>query len=125
MPWPKPDTHSVQSTWPPFAEAMRLYGAAGLPKIQQMRIAGFVETSSMKPTVGRIVHFVQGELHLPAIIVRVWSDTCVNLQVFTDGSNSDQVRNTSEAPNLKWVTSVTLDETATQQRSWHWPERES
>ena len=54
----------------------------------------------MKPTIGRLVHFVQkkpsiygenaGVVHLPAIIVAVWGESCVNLQVFTDGTNSDE-----------------------------------
>ena len=83
----------------------------------------------MKPTIGRIVHFVQKKpagygdalVHLPAIIVGVWGDTCVNLQVFTDGTNSDA----DETNRVKWVTSATLDETETPQpRTWHWPERE-
>jgi hypothetical protein len=78
----------------------------------------------MKPTIGRIVHFVQDKFTLPAIIVNVWSDTCVNLQVFTDGSNSDPISMSSECPNLKWVTSATFDESAEpQQRTWHWPPR--
>ena len=83
----------------------------------------------MKPTIGRIVHFVQKKpagygdalVHLPAIIVAVWGDTCVNLQVFTDGTNSDA----DETNRVKWVTSATLDEeVAPQPRTWHWPERE-
>lgn len=90
----------------------------------------------MKPTIGRLVHFVQRKpamyqpaagsdapfalVHLPAIITAVWGDTCVNLQVFTDGTNSDEM---NMAP-IKWVTSSSLDATATQERSWHWPERE-
>jgi len=83
----------------------------------------------MKPTIGRIVHFVQKRpagygdalVHLPAIIVAVWGDTCVNLQVFTDGTNSDP----EETNRVKWITSASLDETETPQpRTWHWPERE-
>ena len=83
----------------------------------------------MKPKIGRIVHFVQKKpagygdalVHLPAIIVAVWGDACVNLQVFTDGTNSDA----DETNRVKWVTSATLDETETPQpRTWHWPERE-
>lgn len=87
----------------------------------------------MKPTIGRIVHYVQRKpaiyqpkegpvslVHLPAIITAVWGDTCVNLQVFTDGTNSDD-QNMSA---VKWVTSSSLDDTGTQERSWHWPERE-
>lgn len=82
----------------------------------------------MKPTIGRIVHFVQkkpagygeGFVHLPAMIVGVWGDTCVNLQVFTDGSNSEG--GDYSAVSTKWVTSATQDETASQPRTWHWPE---
>jgi hypothetical protein len=80
------------------------------------------------PSIGRIVHLTQkrpeaygnGLVHLPAIITAVWSDTCVNLQVFTDGGNSEDGYGGS---NIKWVTSVTMDETAIQPRSWHWPEK--
>lgn len=87
----------------------------------------------MKPSIGRIVHFVQekptvwqkeGEpkilVHLPAIITAAWSDTCVNLQVFTDGTNSDDANISS----VKWITSVSLDENENPSaRTWHWPER--
>ena len=46
----------------------------------------------MKPTVGRIVHFKSADASqmgngaevVPAIITRVWSDTCVNLTVMRD-----------------------------------------
>ena len=77
----------------------------------------------MKPTIGRIVIYTlyqdgliepcrqnYGETELPAVIVRVWSDTCVNLKVLTDGS-TDQ-----------WVTSVCYDASASP-RTWRWPER--
>lgn len=82
----------------------------------------------MKPTIGRIVHFVQKKpagygdalVHLPAIITAVWGETCVNLQVFTDGTNSDE-QNMSP---VKWVTSASLDDSENPQpRTWHWPER--
>ena len=70
-----------------------------------------------KPSVGRVVHYqVAGHDSddirynyakiLPAIIVRVWSDTCVNLKVFTDG------------PNDGWKTSVVLGNEPGQ---WSWP----
>lgn len=88
----------------------------------------------MKPTIGRIVYFVQEKpaiyqpkegpkvlVHLPAIITAVWGDACVNLQVFTDGTNSDE-QNMSA---VKWVTSATLGASENPQpRTWHWPERE-
>jgi hypothetical protein len=82
----------------------------------------------MKPSIGRMVHFVQRKpaiygdqlVHLPAIVVAVHSDTCVNLQVFTDGTNSDSY----ETQGVKWMTSVLQDEAALQVGSWHWPERD-
>jgi hypothetical protein len=79
----------------------------------------------MKPSIGRIVHFVQGDIHLPAMIVRVWGDIMLNLQVFTDGANSEPVKHSSDAsPNLKWVTSVSYDGSgAPAERTWHWPEQ--
>ena len=83
----------------------------------------------MKPSIGRIVHFVQkkpegyseGLVHIPAIIIAVWSDTCVNLQVFTDGSNSEG--SDHYQTSVKWITSSSLDETGLQPRTWHWPEK--
>lgn len=80
----------------------------------------------MKPSIGRTVHFVldrgpnKGQ-HRPAVIVRVWSDTCVQLQVFTDSDATD--RYNDQIPNPLWATSVTYDETAEKIYSWHWPER--
>jgi hypothetical protein len=81
----------------------------------------------MKPTIGRTVIFhcdpyTDQQLHgsgqpgngiscspdLPAVVVHVWSETCVNLKVFTDG------------PDDIWVTSVTE---GTGMRQWSWPER--
>ena len=90
----------------------------------------------MKPSIGRIVHFVQYKpesywvkdqpkptVHLPAIIVSIWSDTCVNLQVFTDGTNSETGPNSNPA-SVKWVTSVALDEGESPNAyTWHWPEQ--
>lgn len=86
----------------------------------------------MKPTIGRIVTFVQKKnptydgdciVHLPAIIVAVHDDTCVNLQVFTDGSNSEPGPN-SNPPSAKWITDVTLDASEhPQPYTWHWPKR--
>lgn len=42
----------------------------------------------MDPTVGRIVHYKcvdDGEIR-PAIVTKVWTEDCVNLLVFLDGS---------------------------------------
>jgi hypothetical protein len=85
----------------------------------------------MKPTIGRIVHFVQEKpashqpkegprvlVNLPAIITAVWGETCVNLQVFTDGTNSDEMNMAA----VKWVPLASLDASETPQpRTWHWP----
>lgn len=75
----------------------------------------------MKPTIGRIVLYNTTEadreyfkdLHgnqaeqLPAIIVAVWGDACVNLKVLCD----------AECPDL-WKTSAQL---GTHEGSWEWP----
>jgi hypothetical protein len=72
----------------------------------------------IKPTVGRTVLYVLGEGSnlgqiRPAIIVRVWSDNCVQLQIFTDGEN-DQL------PNVHWATSVLYNPDGFTMRTWHW-----
>jgi hypothetical protein len=73
-----------------------------------------------KPSIGRIVHYClesgpkEGE-YRPAIIVKVWSETCVNLQVFTDNDNDN-------LPNAYWVTSALEGEVGTK-RTWCWPQR--
>lgn len=87
-----------------------------------------------KPTVGRIVLYTPNwhdaeaynfykdpENHnqplpeVPAIITQVWSDTCVNLQVITDGNG------------IHWRTSMNLSAGKNEYGghpaySWHWPE---
>ena len=71
----------------------------------------------MKPTIGRIVRYrtteedresmrknhqnVQEEL--PAIIVAVWSDTCVNLKVLLDGEGDMWVTSSSQGNDeMNW-----------------------
>lgn len=69
----------------------------------------------MAPTIGRIVHLrvaPDGDVEAPfapAVIVRVWSDTCVNLRVFMDDN---------ETPAL--VTSVVEGD---ELGDWRWPPR--
>jgi hypothetical protein len=72
-----------------------------------------------KVSVGAIVNYVlpddskhPGEIR-PAIVVRKWSDTCVNLQVFCDGSNDYPY-----ADGTLWVTSALYSDEK-QPRSWH------
>lgn len=76
-----------------------------------------------KPSVGRIVHYVLSESEsspelknnnatvLPAVIVRVWSETCVNLKVSVDGHQVDV-----------WKTSVLFSEEP-KPGFWSWPPR--
>jgi hypothetical protein len=81
--------------------------------------------SRQRPSVGRIVHYVMDELdsqyhpgaHRPAIIVNVWSDDCVNLQVFADNVNDND-----HGDPLLWVTSSARDDSGAEHRSWHFPE---
>ena len=80
-----------------------------------------------QPTVGRIVHFVidehtakqfndckdgnsvqAGEV-LPAVIVRTWGGTCVNLRVLRDAGTDG------------WVTSVAQEDETCATRCWRWP----
>lgn len=82
------------------------------------------------PSVGRIVHFVMPESsrypgeHRPAIIVKIWdatpkTDSMVQLQVFTDGSNDGELFKSG----LFWATSVHYaDPSEKKPYTWHWPE---
>ena len=75
------------------------------------------------PALGRIVHYILPDGHhigdhRPAIITRVWSDTCVNLTVFTDSENDGFPPN-----GLIHRTSVSFHEAVRHEfGSWHWPE---
>lgn len=67
----------------------------------------------MKPSIGRIVHFVWGATHFPAIVINVRSDETVNLEPFVDRP---------DAPTGAQL-EVMHNEQA-QHNTWHWPERE-
>lgn len=64
------------------------------------------EGDRMTPTIGRIVHVLMapdsnnGSDVAPAVITRVWSDTCVNLRVLRDGYPGPE----------EWLTSWSLHE---------------
>lgn len=74
----------------------------------------------MKPTIGRVVIYNTTEedkasarknfdnvvQQLPAIIVNVWSDTCINVRVFSDGGS------------MLWKTSINQGD---QPGQWNWP----
>jgi hypothetical protein len=74
----------------------------------------------MKPTIGRIVlykptteenekFYKDGNKSetLPGIIVGVWGEDCVNIQLFTDTSK-----------NFEWKTSILKGE---EEGQWSWP----
>lgn len=87
--------------------------------------AGAVETvKQVKPSLGRIViyHFSPyeeidmakngGAEVAPAVVVRVWSDTVVNLKILTDSSMD------------LWKPNVKLDKAVNPRDGyWTWPER--
>lgn len=79
-------------------------------------------SAAQRPRIGDVVHYVlpggryPGE-HRPAFVVKVWSETHVNLQVFVDGANDYPEYNGSV-----WATSVPFDASGRQLMSWHWPE---
>jgi hypothetical protein len=73
----------------------------------------------MKPTVGRIVEYTTADRNgkkvvRPAMVVAVWSETCINLQVFTDGYNDNDY-----GVNTVWKTSVMSDENKNH-NTWDW-----
>lgn len=87
----------------------------------------------MKPTIGRIVLVTIGTEHgeavtRPALVVRVWSDDCVNLLLFLDGGNDDRhVSNLGGAHPFAergnapvWLTSSLMGDGVGQ---WSWPPR--
>jgi hypothetical protein len=71
------------------------------------------------PSVGRIVHYFtqDGAEVRPAIITRVWSPECVNLQVFGEPLPNE--------PQGMFPTSVMkhLDGAQSKPRTWTWPPR--
>ena len=76
----------------------------------------------MKPSIGRIVHFVGASPttaadHYAAIVTHVWSDFCINLFVFANGGQEDGLH-----AGVK--TSVVYAEVPAVGHSWHWPERD-
>lgn len=72
-----------------------------------------------KPSIGRIVIYrtstdAQQDCCYPAIITRVWTDECVNLEVFGDESGP------LGEPQGRFPTSVAY---GTERRQWSWPPR--
>lgn len=98
----------------------------------------------MDVSVGRVVHFVYDESsamqanqlggnqvragHIePAIIVRTWGGTTVQLKVFRDGPKDLWVTSVQEEPKqgLQAFSAGQLgdEDPGWTQRTWHWPPR--
>lgn len=90
-----------------------------------------------KATIGRIVHYYEGDWEAPkhyseaqqkgwsgsngtrihpAMITRVWSDNCVNLQVFFDAGAPQQRTSMSLLPD-----EVFAEEMHCTNSGWRWP----
>ncbi len=75
----------------------------------------------MKPSIGRIVHFVDSGYHYAAIITRVYSETIVDVTVFVPPhSPQTGVEAVRPVVQIAGVFFSASGETGT----WHWPERE-
>ena len=78
------------------------------------------------PEIGEWVLYVlggesnhAGEVR-PALVVRVWSQTIVNLIVFGDGENDKLLSPNGwvESPQPRWLTSIELDDDHAEY-TWH------
>lgn len=82
--------------------------------------------------LGRILHYRYSELdgcrddkvgeYRPCIVVQRWSDTCANVQVFTDGANDFPAGCPDGGNTAIWKTSVTVGDGNGQMC---WPPRSS
>jgi transcriptional regulator with XRE-family HTH domain len=75
-----------------------------------------IERRSMKPSIGRIIHFVgeTGGPHFPAVVVAVHDAEVVDLVYFMVPANPQASMPMPNVPHSEVKGSV----------SWHWPERE-
>lgn len=116
-----------------------LFAVCCLPAVPEERPGAAIEEppapeggGEPDPTVGRVVHMYVGDsvhdgspILRPALVVRAWGPSCVNLQVFLDGTNDDHVgRLTGESKRsdsgVVWCTSVARGLGVGQ---WRWPAR--
>jgi hypothetical protein len=80
---------------------------------------------ALKPRIGRIVHFVQNGVHYAAMIVKVWTDTCVNLRVFPNGSDkivAGALDTNDIAHSVNFSDTCDKCGSGPREWSWHWPE---
>lgn len=77
--------------------------------------------NTQKPSLGRIVIYTLREgagcgQERPAMIVRVWTDTCVQLKVFLDEVNDHGSETFASSASLAQPTGPSLG-------CWRWPDR--
>jgi|GEM_PF-2044180 len=77
------------------------------------------------PTIGDHILYCMPEGHSagqdrPAVVVRVWSATMVNLQVLIDGTNDYPHDHTASLAGSIWKTSVHYSASPTP-GTWRWP----
>ena len=68
----------------------------------------------MTPTVGRIVHVAYSGMIYLGLVTYVWSDTCVNLALFS-----------SDGDYVGGQTSLVYNEDRVSHLTWSWPPRVS
>ncbi len=93
--------------------------------------------AQQKPTIGRIVHYYEGDYEAPdgftakehwpgtnghrdhpAIVTAVWSDTCVNLMVFFDAKGPEVRASRCELPDAVFAAGIHCANSG-----WRWPPR--
>lgn len=84
--------------------------------------------SAQKPSIGLTVHFVQNSVHYAAVIVKVWTETCVNVLVLPNGSDkitlgAVDAQSIAHSVNLKQPTAMFGRRANDLEWSWHWPEQ--
>lgn len=73
----------------------------------------------MRPSIGRIVHYVDNGKHCPAIIIDLNLNDTVDLVIFKDPNRWPKEGQTS------WhAYAVRFDDINKYSGTWHWPERE-
>jgi hypothetical protein len=86
----------------------------------------------MKPTIGRVVIYQptpddQGQSSstegFPAVITRVWTDTCVNLQVLRDFDTPIAITSVEKMPDPVVGDGSEQAQQLPLPRSWRWPPR--
>lgn len=107
-------------------EPSTLTGGAAMIANLEADVAVLQGENAPTPTIGRIVHVAldrgvnTGDCR-PAIIVRVWNDEMINVQLFTDGFNDHQ----DLAGGIAWLTSLhyikPVPGLQTPPNTWHWP----